>query len=104
MWEAVGIICQLAKTKGNSAKVVWVMDEGDSLLTAADRRRELQTTTKKGIDKRDEIWGAACIVCQLAMIKGNSPRHRVVEVQQYSLLVAADRRPEQLQKTNERGN
>ena len=47
--EAVCIICQLAKTKGNSAKVVWVMDEGDSL--GCDRRPEqLQTTTKEGIE------------------------------------------------------
>ena len=51
MREAVYIIYQLAKTKGNSAKVVWVMDEGDSLLTAADRQTEqLQTTTNKGIE------------------------------------------------------
>ena len=36
IWEAVSIVYLLVKTKGNSAKVLWVMDEGDSLLAATD--------------------------------------------------------------------
>ena len=49
--EAVCMIYQLAKTNGNSLKVAWVIDKGESLLAAADRRPDqLQTTMKEGIE------------------------------------------------------
>ena len=40
-----------------------------------DPTDRLQTTTNKGNNKRAEIWGDTCIICQLAMTKSSYPRH-----------------------------